>query len=352
MVKKLSVALAAMLALLISTSFSPALAAGEKCVIGWSHYTGWEPIAYADEYGVVAKWAQKYGVEIKIVHFNDYIESVNAYTSGNLCGVAVTNMDTLAIPSVGGVDTTALIIGDFSNGNDGIVMRGGDSVKSLKGRTLIGVELSVSHYLVARALAMNGMSERDITFVNTAEADIGAVCIASPTCAAVTWNPILMKVRQAPKMRMVFDSSQIPGEIIDLLVVRTAVSDGVKKALTGAWYEVMGIMSGGGKAQKDAIAFMAKKAGGTEQEFVGQLKTTSMFYKPADAREFAESKELKETMEQVRSFAFSHGLYGDGAKSKDLVGIEFPDGTIMGDPKNVKFRFNSSYAELAAAGKL
>ena len=106
----------------------------------------------------------------------------------------------------------------------------------------------------------------------------------------------------------------------------------------GAWYETMAAMSGKSKQAKAAIGYMARFAGGTEAEFRAQLRTTQMFYTAAEAVAFAESKDLKNTMEYVRAFCFDHGLYGD-AGSKDLVGIAFPDGTVMGDNGNVKLRF-------------
>ena len=36
----------------------------------------------------------------------------------------------------------------------------------------------------------------------------------------------------------------------------------------------------------------------------------------------------------------------------DAVGIEFPGGKTLGDPKNIKMRFDASYMKLAADGKL
>mgnify|MGYP000716438337 CR=1 FL=1 len=36
----------------------------------------------------------------------------------------------------------------------------------------------------------------------------------------------------------------------------------------------------------------------------------------------------------------------------DFVGIEFPDGSIMGDTGNVKLRFNDSYMQMAADGEI
>ena len=58
-------------------------------------------------------------------------------------------------------------------------------MKDLKGRAVTLVELSVSHYLLARALDMNGMIERDVKVVNTSDADIAATFVADPNGAGV-----------------------------------------------------------------------------------------------------------------------------------------------------------------------
>lgn len=332
------------------TSFHAAAAA--KFRVAWSHYTGWEPWAYAQQSGILKKWAGKYGIDIELTLVNDYVESINLYTGGKFDACVMTNMDALTIPAVGGVDSTAIIIGDFSNGNDGIVLKKGDAVKDLKGRSVKLVEFSVSHYLLARALELNGMAEKDVKTVNTSDADIAAVFAADPNGAVVTWNPPLQQVRNAKGAKMVFDSSKLPGEIIDMMVVKTAAPDTLKKALTGAWYEVMAIMSGQGKPAAEAIEFMAKNSGATVAEFKAQLATTAMFYNPAEAAAFTAGPELKKTMDHVRTFSFSKGLFGKGAKSKDFVGIAFPDGGILGEAKNVKLRFDASFMKLAAEGKL
>jgi NitT/TauT family transport system substrate-binding protein len=331
--------------------FAVSAPAADTFKIAWSHYTGWEPWEYAREAGILKKWADKYGIAIELTLVNDYVESINLYTGGGFDGCTMTNMDALTIPAVGGVDSTALIIGDFSNGNDGIVIKNGGAVADLKGREVKLVELSVSHYLLARALDKNGMSEKDLTVVNTSDADIAAVFASEDNGAVVTWNPPLMQCRNEKGAKLVFDSSQIPGEIIDLMVVRSDTPDTLKKALVGAWYETMAVMSGKSKEGKEAIAYMAKFAGGTEAEFKAQLRTTQMFYQAADAVKFANSDNLKKTMEYVRAFCFDHGLYGD-ADSKDFVGIQFPDGSVIGDQNNVKFRFDANFMKMAADGSL
>jgi NitT/TauT family transport system substrate-binding protein len=338
--------------LLFGLTLALPAAAQQKYRVAWSHYTGWEPWAYAQQAGILKKWADKYKIQIELTLVNDYVESINLYTGGKFDACAMTNMDALTIPAVGGVDSTVLIVGDFSNGNDGIVLKNGKDVKALKGRSVKLVEYTVSHYMLARALEMNGLTEKDIKVVNTSDADIAAVFTSDPNAAAVTWNPPLQQVRNAKGATMVFDSSKIPGEIMDLLVVKTKAPDSLKRALTGAWYEVMKVMSDKGKGTNDAIEYMAKFSSATVPEFKAQLATTSMFYGAAEAAAFASGPEAKKTMDQIRTFTYAKGLFGKGAKSKDFVGISFPDGTVLGDKNNVKLRFDSTYMKMAAEGKL
>ena len=145
----------------------------EQFDVCWTIYAGWMPWEYGAAQGIVDKWAQKYGIEIKVTQLNDYVESINQYTAGAFDGCTMTNMDALTIPAAGGVDSTALIVGDYSNGNDGLLIKGeGKTLADLKGMQVNLVELSVSHYFLARALESAGMSERDVSVVNTSDADI------------------------------------------------------------------------------------------------------------------------------------------------------------------------------------
>ena len=339
-------------ALLTGLMTSPLALAKDSFKICWSHYTGWEPYGLMEQTGILQKWEEKYGIDIDIVLINDYIESINLYTAGEFDGCSMTNMDALTIPAVGGVDSTALIYGDYSNGNDGIVIKNGNSVKDLAGREVMLVELSVSHYVLSRVLEENGLSERDLTVMNTSDADIASVFMSMPDAATVTWNPPLQVVRNTKGAKLVFDSSQLPGEIMDLLVVRTDADERLKKAITGAWYELMGMLGTKGPQSKNLVSLMAANSGATEAEFNAQLKTTYMFYDPAEAVKQVESDNVMKTMDYVRQFSFDHGLFGQGAADPDFVGIEFPNGDVLGSKSNVKFRFDSSYMNMAAKGQL
>lgn len=353
MFKRVSVIAAALAA--IALSASPALAAKkEKFRIAWSIYVGWMPYGYMADSGIMKKWADKYGIEVEIVQINDYVESINQYTAGEFDGVTATNMDTLSIPAGGGVDTTALIVGDFSNGNDAILVKEG-GLADLKGKPINLVELSVSHYLLARGLESVGLKEADVSVVNTSDADMVAAFATPEVVAAVTWNPLVSTILETPGVTKVYDSADIPGEIIDLLVVNTETlndNPDFGKAMAGAWYETMTLMASNTAEGEAAREAMASASGTDLAGYDAQLASTAMFYKPVDAVAFSENDELIQTMDFVRKFLFEHGILGEGAASVDQVGIEFPGGKILGDNDNVKFRFNPTYMALAADGKL
>jgi len=336
---------------------APALQAQERdsFKIAWSIYAGWMPWKYIDESGIMAKWADKYGITVEIVQINDYIESINQYSTGQFDGVVATSMDALSIPAAGGLDTTALIVGDYSNGNDGIVMKGSSDLRDLKGQRINLVELSVSHYLLARALESVDLRERDVTLVNTGDADIVAAFSIPDVKNVVTWNPLLTEVAKQPGSNLVFDSSQIPGHIKDLTIVNTRTLEAnpnFGKALVGAWFEVMAEMSKDTELGQDIRAYLGEESGTDQAGYEEQLDGMMMFWKPADAIAFISSDEAIEAMDMVRMFSYDQGLLGETAASADFVGITFPDGKMLGDPNNIKLRFDPTYMQMAADDEL
>jgi len=333
----------------------PAWGAKAKFKVAWSIYAGWMPWDYAGSSGILKKWADRYGIEIELIRM-DYVPSIEAYVAEKVDACVMTNMECLDMPAASGIDSTSIIVGDYSNGNDALLVRDNLKIKDLKGKTISLVELSVSHYLLARCLELNGMKENDVKLINTSDSDIGPVFLSDKSQKAViTWNPIVMQIEQSPGVSKLFTSAGIPGEILDLMIVNTKVlkqHPDLGKALTGTWFEVMGIMTRKGPESDAALNSMAKSAGCSLTEYKAQLKTTAMFYTPAEAVAFSDSPDLEKKMNFVRQFCFKHGLLGENAKSVDVVGISYPSGKIQGNPQRITFRFDSTYMKMAAAGKL
>ena len=329
--------------------------AKKKFSLAWTIYVGWMPWPWAAQQGIVKKWADKYGIEIDVVEVNDYSTSINQYTSGAFDALTITNMDTLAVPAIGGVDSTSIITGDYSNGNDAVILKDKTRFSDIKGQKVNIVQYSVSQYLLDRGLQMHGMTERDVKIVNTSDADMAAAYLTPAVTAVVTWNPIVQQIMLNKTAHNVFNSSKIPGEILDLVIVNTKTlkaNPDFAKALCGIWYEALGIMLSDTPAGKAAQAAMGSLSGTDYAGFAAQLATTHLFADPAGAASFTRGGTLVTTMEHVRQFLFSQGLMGQGATSPDVVGIKFPSGKVLGDKDKITFRFTDKYMAMAAAKTL
>jgi NitT/TauT family transport system substrate-binding protein len=351
----LVVALVALAATVLAQA-PPRAASPEKPVftVGWSIYAGWTPYYYMNRAGILRKWADKYGITIKVQRF-DYAPSLDAFVARNIEACTMTNMEALDMPAASGVPTTVVIVGDYSNGNDALLVRGGVQMKDLAGKKLLLVQKTVSEYLFDRAMTMGGMRDqiKKVKLVNTSDSDIATAFIGDAGAGAVvTWKPMVSQLLKQKGVTSLFNSSQIPGEILDLTVIRTDVlakPDGQKfaKALTGAWFEMLGQMN-----NDKILAAIAEGSQDTLQSYKEQLSTTKMFYTPQSAAEFGAAPALKEKMALVRQFCFDHGLLGANTKSVDEVAVKYPDGTVQGKADRVRLVFDLQYMQAAAKGAL
>ena len=322
--------------------------------VGYTIYVGFMPMGYLKDSGILKKWADKYGIEIEMMAVNDYVGSINQFIAGDLDAVGVAGMDALTMPAAGGVDTSIFLITDYSNGNDMLMSKSASSIAELKDKEVYLVEYSVSHYLLNRALVLNGMSGvGEVKTVNISDADIAAAYLANPDIQnAAAWKPMTADmISGSPDTKVLFDSAQIPGEIMDVFIGNTEVlkeNPAFGKALTGAWYEALAAIKAGGESAKAVNEYMASALGTDQAGLKTQIDTTFFFYTPAEAVTFLTDAKTGTIMDDIRKFSFDRGLFGQGATSVDAIGIELADGTVLGDPANVKLRVDASYAKLGA----
>jgi NitT/TauT family transport system substrate-binding protein len=158
------------------------------------------------------------------------------------------------------------------------------------------------------------LAEKDVKIKNIPGDDAGKAFLTDPSVKAVaTWNPHLFQATEQGKGRVVFSSKDIPGEIIDFLVVSGAAlteNPNLGKALVEAWYDAMDLIKDP-KTRPEAIEIMAKGAGATVEEFNKMLADTDLYTDRARCQQFLSSETLKQTMAKVKKFSFDHGLIKD-----------------------------------------
>src|SRR5580658_9803210 len=165
--RKLLLLLAFLLASLVTPQPAPA-ADKPSVVVGWSVYVGWDPWSYIARSGSLKKWADKYNVSIRVQRF-DYAPSLDAFVGKNIDACAMTNMEALDMPAAAGIDTTSIITGDYSNGNDALLVRNNLTLQGLPGKKVLLVQKTVSEYLYERAMTLGGLESqiKKVKLINT-----------------------------------------------------------------------------------------------------------------------------------------------------------------------------------------
>jgi NitT/TauT family transport system substrate-binding protein len=197
--------------ILIATLAAPVFAQKPSFTVGWSVYVGWNPYYYMQKSGILKKWADKYGVNIKVQRF-DYAPSLDAFVAKNIDACAMTNMEALDMPASSGVDTSVIIVGDYSNGNDAVITRQGLTLAQIPGKQVLIVEKTVSQYLIERGMAMNGLESqiKKLKYLNTSDGDIASAFLTNPgKQVVVTWKPMVSQIEKAKDVKVIFNSAQI-----------------------------------------------------------------------------------------------------------------------------------------------
>ncbi len=136
-----------------------------------------------------------------------------------------------------GMDLRVVLIMDVSHGADAMMARPGiDTLQSLRGQR-IGVEnAAVGAVMLDAALEAGNLQAKDITIVPLTVDEHAAAYLAGKIDAAVTFEPVRSQLLKEGA-HILFDSSQISGRIVDVLVVRSEIAylhqKALKELLTG-----------------------------------------------------------------------------------------------------------------------
>jgi NitT/TauT family transport system substrate-binding protein len=166
-----------------------------KVQIGISGWTGFAPLTLAKEAGIFAK----NGLDVTIKKIPQASRHL-AIASGDV-QCAATTVETWIGWNANGVATKQLFQLDKSYGADGMVVRAGvGSIKDLKGKTVAASAPGTAPYFaLAWFLKENGLSLKDVTIVNMEPGPAAQAFIAGQNDAAMTYEPYLSAVRDAPQ---------------------------------------------------------------------------------------------------------------------------------------------------------
>lgn len=257
--------------------------------IALSPWPGWYPWYIVQEKG----FFKKYGVNVELVWFPVYSDSLQAMNTGKVDANSQTLSDTLA-PVSKGLAQKAVLVNDNSAGGDGFVVKPQyKSITDLKGKKVATELGTVDHLLMVTALDKSGLKESDVVFTNMAVNDAGPAFIAGNLDGAVLWEPFLSKALKEGKGKLIFSSTETPGLIPDLLVFNDKFTkerpEDIKK-ITRAWFDAMEWWK---QNPDEGNAILAKKAEVSPEEYKEMMSGIKLFTLQDNLKAFTKSDSLE-----------------------------------------------------------
>jgi NitT/TauT family transport system substrate-binding protein len=312
--------------------------------LAWSEYPSWSVFGVASEVGLIdgakgkmGSIEKKHNVDIELRQA-DYDPCLQMYASAAVDAVCITNMDALN-PSLSR-KSVMILPTSTSNGGDALIAVGVSDIKQLrKPRKVYGLTKSVSEYAFVRGLIKKGEDPRNYELANM---DPGAASQAMQTNQAgidaiMVWNPfVLQTLKTRPEAKVVFDSSLIPGEIIDSVVMSADAlgkpgGEAFARAVAEAFYAVCARMNDPKTADETYVALGAKFSSLSAAEMRVVCTQTKFYASPAEATALLTGKDLQGVMKTVSDFCVQQeivpkapvvafGTWNDAAHAKaDLV---------------------------------
>jgi len=320
--------------------------------LAWSEYPSWSVFGVAAQLklidgarGKLGSLEQKWGVDIELKEA-EYDPCLQMYGSGNCDAVCVTTLDALS-PALSRPSTIILPTSTSAGADALIVSEAIRSVADLKGRKVFGLAKSVSEYCFIRNLQVRGLPERDFTFSNM---DPGAAAVALQqkqpgVDAIVVWNPFVRETLNKRKdVRVLFDSTSLPGEIIDCVTVaQSSLAKPGGAAFAHAVIEVFYAVNrrlADPALRDDTLIAIGEKFSHLDLPAMRQVVEQTRFYgTPAAGLEILTGAATRATQEQVVRFCVDQEL----VKTVPRIGF----GAASETP-GVVLRFDPTYIQIVA----
>lgn len=287
-----------------------ATAQSEPLKIAYSDWPGW----VAWEIGIQKGWFEEAGVDVDFLWF-DYVASMDAYVADQVDAVTMTNGDALVTGGTG-KPSVMILINDYSNGNDMLVVKPEvKTVAGLKGKK-IGAELGfVGHLLAITGLEMAGLSADDVEFVDTPTDQTASVLANGDVSAIAAWQPNSGEALKAVEgARALFTSADAPGIIYDVLAVSPesleARRDDWMKVI-GVWYRIVEYLKDEDNLD-DALAILAARVNVTPREYEPFFEGTYILSLDEAMERWEEGDGLGSvygSTEYVNAFNVAQGVY-------------------------------------------
>lgn len=297
---------------------NPGQPAPKSFTVANSEYPSWSTLSVAADKGLIdpkqgglGSIEKKWNVDI-VLKTVDYDSCLSLYGSNTIDAVCITNMDCLN--SSLGRRSTAIVPTSTSFGADACLGIGIDGPEQLKEVETMMLTKSVSEYVFVRCLEKQGLNPADFKITSK---DPGAAATAMQTGQAkaiMVWNPfVLQTLRLKPEAKRLFDSTLIPGEIVDMMVVGNDVlgqpsGEAFANALADTFYAVNKLLADPATADETYVDLGKNFCKLPLEDMKICCQETKFYSTPEAGVEVFSGEEFRNNNEQVVKTCLDRGI--------------------------------------------
>jgi NitT/TauT family transport system substrate-binding protein len=237
----------------------------EPLRVGFLVWPGYETLFLARDLGHYKE------TPIRLVDYPSASELIRGFRNKNLEAVTLTLYEALLVAETE-PDVRIVLILDSSHGADAVLAKPEiKTLEAIKGKR-VGVESgALGAFVLTRALEKVNLMPKDVQIVSLGVSEHEQAFKRKQIDAVVTFEPTRSKLL-ADGANLLFDSSQIPGEILDVLVVRDELlneqASAVQDLLNGYFSALKYLREN----PQDAARRIAPREGVTPQQFLKSLE--------------------------------------------------------------------------------
>ena len=257
--------------------------------LGYSSWPGWWPWYIAEQEGLF----EANGVDVELIWFDGYLESMEAFAAGQLDGNTQTLNDTISFAADAVNGEVVVLVNDNSAGNDKIIVTEEiQTIEDLVGKKVALEEGVVDDFLLTLALEEAGLSREDVEIVNL-ETGAAAAAFATGSVDGVgAFPPFWLTALERESSHELLSSAQFPGAIPDLLVVSQTLIDERPddvQALVKTWFDILAFME---ENPERADELLAERAGVSLEEFELFREGTRLFTLEENLEAFSDGDDM------------------------------------------------------------
>ncbi len=185
--------------------------------IGINPWPGYEFLFLAKEKGLLE-------APVDFIEYSSLGDTRRAYERGQIDGLMCTLIEVLLARNQSQRIPQPFLITDFSNGSDVILAHPSiTGMAGLRGKRVAAESASLGVFVLARALEKSGLSLADVTMVPMDQSGMEQALNKGNVDAVVTYPPVSVNLTRHQQYRELFNSSQIPGEVVDVVALDAEV---------------------------------------------------------------------------------------------------------------------------------